>query len=363
MAIGDLFSSTDLPWLNIGGREGDVVLSSRIRLARNFRGIPFPNRADFNQLAKVQEMAASIMPEMELAVRQPFDVVDMDKATSLERKVLVEKSLATWNFLKNTQHRVAFISESRHVSIMVNEEDHLRIQCTVNGLDLDAPLALASGIDDLVESRLDVAFDEKMGYLTSCPTNLGTGLRASVLLHLPGLVYTRNINNIINISQQLGLSIRASYGEDDKEWQGNIFQISNQLTLGFSEEEIIGNLKSAVKEIVSHERRARKALELYRKDQLEDSVWRAYGVLCHARILSEKEVLDLLSKVRLGIDMGFIDEVGAQCFSEILIGSRTSYLQNLAGNENMSGNEVDRMRANVVRKALSEHGAAGSRAS
>ncbi|MBR3457971.1 MAG: protein arginine kinase [Selenomonadaceae bacterium] len=355
MALADLFGSTSLPWLNIGGRESDVVLSSRIRLARNFRGIPFPNRADFTQLAKVQEMASSVLPEMEHAVGQSFDAVDMDRTTPLEREVLIEKRLITRNFLRSPQHRVVFISQGRHVSVMVNEEDHLRIQCMVNGLDLDNPLSMASGIDDLVESQLDVAFDERMGYLTSCPTNLGTGLRASVLLHLPGLVYTRNINNIINISQQLGLSVRALYGEDDQEWQGNIFQISNQLTLGFSEEEIVGNLKSAAKEIVSHERRARKALELYRKDQLEDSVWRAYGILCHARSLSEKEVLDLLSKVRLGVDMGFIGEACAACFSEILIGSRTSYLQNLAGSDNMSGSEIDRMRAEAVRKILSVH--------
>ncbi|MBQ7478470.1 MAG: protein arginine kinase [Selenomonadaceae bacterium] len=355
MALADLFGSTNLPWMDIGGREGDVVLSSRIRLARNFREIPFPNRADFSQLAKVQTMAASVLPDLEREAGQSFDLVDMDKATPLEREVLIEKHLVTRNFLRSPQHRVVFISEGRHVSIMVNEEDHLRIQCMAKGLDLDAPLAMASRIDDLAESKLDVAFDEKMGYLTSCPTNLGTGLRASVFLHLPGLVYTRNINNISNISQQLGLSVRAIYGEDDQEWQGNIFQISNQLTLGFSEEEIVGNLKSAVKEIASNERRARKALELYRKDQLEDSVWRAYGILCHARFLSEKEVLDLLSKVRLGIDMGFIDEVGAACFSDILIGSRTSYLQNMAGNENMSGSEADRMRAATVRHSLSKH--------
>ena len=356
MALADLFGSTSLPWLSSGGREGDVALASRIRLARNFDGIPFPNRADFTQLARVQSMAASVLPDLEQAVKEPFDLVDMDKATPLEREVLIEKQLITRNFLRSTQHRVAFISQGRHVSILVNEEDHLRIQCMESGLDLESPLALASGIDDLVESRLDVAFDEKMGYLTSCPTNLGTGLRASVLLHLPGLVYTRNINNIINISQQLGLSMRALYGEDDQEWQGNLFQISNQLTLGFSEEEIVGNLKSAAQEIASHERRARKALELYRKDQLEDSVWRAYGVLCYARFLSEKEVLDLLSKVRLGIDMGLMEGVEAGRFAEILIGSRTSYLQNIAGNDNMSGSEIDRMRAQVVREILSGHG-------
>lgn len=234
---------------------------------------------------------------------------------------------------------------------MVNEEDHLRIQCMAPGLDLDTPFARASHIDDMVESQVDIAFDEKMGYLTSCPTNLGTGLRASVLLHLPGLVFTRNIQSIMNISPQLGLAIRSVYG-DETESVGNLFQISNQLTLGFSEAEIIENLKTAVMEIVSHERQARKALALYMKERLEDEVWRAYGTLRYARLLSEKEVLELLSKVRLGIDLKLINEVEAGCFSEILISSRTSYLQNLAENENLSKNEIDRLRAEHVRKAL-----------
>ena len=172
-----------------------------------------------------------------------------------------------------------------------------------------------------------------------------------MLLHLPGLVFTRNIQSIMNISPQLGLAIRSVYG-DETESVGNLFQISNQLTLGFSEAEIIENLKTAVMEIVSHERQTRKALALYMKERLEDEVWRAYGTLRYARLLSEKEVLELLSKVRLGIDLKLINEVEAGCFSEILISSRTSYLQNLAENENLSKNEIDRLRAEHVRKAL-----------
>ena len=351
MAVNELLRSSSLSWLAASGKDSDVVLSSRVRLARNFKEIPFPNRADFNQLAAVRLQAEKLLPGIAADLGQAFDLLDLERITPLQRDVLIEKQLISRNFIQNPQHRIVFITADRATSIMVNEEDHLRIQCMAPGLDLDTPFARASHIDDMVESQVDIAFDEKMGYLTSCPTNLGTGLRASVLLHLPDLVFTRNIQSIMNISPQLGLAIRSVYG-DETESVGNLFQISNQLTLGFSEQEILENLKTAVMEIVSHERQARKALALYMKERLEDEVWRSYGTLRYARLLSEKEVLELLSKVRLGIDLKLINEVEAGCFSEILISSRTSYLQNLAENENLSKNEIDRLRAEHVRKAL-----------
>jgi len=354
MSVNTLLRDSSLSWLAAEGRESDVVLASRIRLARNFRQVPFPNRADFNQLAEVRLQVEKILPGIAADLQQDFDLLDMERLSPLQRDVLVEKQLISNNFIQNPQHRVAFITEDCRTSIMINEEDHLRIQCMAPGLDLDTPFAKASHIDDMIEDKLDIAFDEKMGYLTSCPTNLGTGLRASVLLHLPGLVFTHNIESIVNISPQLGLAIRSVYG-DEKERFGNLFQISNQLTLGFSENEIIENLKTAVMEIVSHERQARKALALYMKERLEDEVWRAYGTLRYARLLSEQEVLELLSKVRLGIDLKLINEVAADCFAEILISSRTSYLQNVAENENLSKHEIDRLRANHVRQALLAH--------
>ena len=278
MAVNELLRSSSLSWLAASGKDSDVVLSSRVRLARNFKEIPFPNRADFNQLAAVRLQAEKLLPGIAADLGQAFDLLDLERITPLQRDVLIEKQLISRNFIQNPQHRIAFITADRATSIMVNEEDHLRIQCMAPGLDLDTPFARASHIDDMVESQVDIAFDEKMGYLTSCPTNLGTGLRASVLLHLPGLVFTRNIQSIMNISPQLGLAIRSVYG-DETESVGNLFQISNQLTLGFSEHEILENLKTAVMEIVSHERQARKALALYMKERLEDEVWRSYGTL------------------------------------------------------------------------------------
>ena len=342
MAVRDLYRDYRLPWFGGEGEASDVVLASRVRLARNFARLPFPNRADRQQLAEAQNRAASVFSRIEKTTGQEFDAVGMDALTQMEREVLEEKQLISKNLTQEPAYRSAFISNDRKCSVLVNEDDHLRIHCMAAGLDLRTPLDAAFRVDDVVEETQDVAFDEKMGYLTSCPTNLGTGLRATVLLHLPGLVYTRNINNIINISQQLGLSVRGLYGEGS-ETVGNIFAVSNQLTLGFTEQ---------ATQIIDNERRARKALSMTSKERLEDSVWRSYGVLKYARSIGEGEVLELISKVRLGLDLGFLHEATAERFSELLIASRPSYLKNLAGNDNLSQTEIDRKRAAVVREIL-----------
>ena len=352
MAVRDLSHDYRLSWLGGAGEAGDVVLASRVRLARNFARLPFPNRADQQQLAEAQNRAASVFSRIEETAGQPFDAVGMDTLTELEREVLAEKQLISKSLMQSPAYRSAYISRDRKCSVLVNEDDHLRIHCMAPGLDLRAPLDMAFSIDDAVEETLDVAFDEKMGYLTSCPTNLGTGLRATVLLHLPGLVYTRNMNNIINISQQLGLSVRGLYGEGS-ETVGNIFAVSNQLTLGFTEQAIIENLMNAATQIIDNERRARKALSMTSKERLEDAVWRSFGVLKYARSLGESEVLELISKVRLGLDLGLLHEATAERCSELLIASRPSYLKNLAESDNLSQTELDRKRAAVVRQILS----------
>lgn len=348
-----LLKDYHLPWMTDDGDDRDVILASRVRLARNFRGIPFPNRASFQQLAKVQELAGDVLQGLEAVTGQPFEHMAVDQLTTLERNVLVEKRLATKNFIRNPQYRSVFISRDERCSVMVNEEDHLRIQCAAPGLSLNAPFAMASRIDDLVESKLDIAFDERMGYLTSCPTNLGTGLRASVVLHLPGLAFTNNIDSIINISPQLGLAVRGLFG-NGSEVIGNLYQISNQLTLGFTENELLENLKSAASEIVSRERQARKALEMYAKDRVEDAAWRAYGIMKYARYIASGEVLDLLGRVKLGADLGLLNELDSKFFPETIVASRTNYLQNLAGSDNMSKTELDRSRAAMVRKIFQE---------
>ena len=349
-----LLQDSRLSWLQSGGADRDVVLASRILLSRNLRDLPFPNRADLYELAKVEERVAAAVPALQNVIGENLQAVQMENLSNLQREVLREKQLISEKMLRNPQHRTVYVGESQAVSLMVNEEDHIRIQCVTAGLDLAEPLKKAFAIDDMLESQLDIAFDEKMGYLTSSPTNLGTGLRAAVLLHLPGLVFTRNVSSIINISPQLGLAVRPLYG-DDKEQPVCLFQIANQLTLGYSEQELIDNLRGAVTEIVAHERRARKALALYMKERLEDEVWRAYGTLSYARLLSEKEVLELLSRLRLGMDLKLIRGLAPECYGQMLLASRTSFLQNLAANENLSKTEIDRLRAQHVRRIIEEH--------
>lgn len=353
MAINDLFTDDTISYLQPAA-DSDVVIASRVRLARNLREYPFPNRANINQLAAVLNSIDKVFPGIEQATGEKYYRLAMEKLSSLQREVLIDKMLISSNFGNKADNRAVYIRNDAASSIMINEDDHLRIQCMAAGLNLKEPLKQASLIDDAIEAQLDIAFDEKMGYLTACPTNLGTGIRASVLLHLPGLVFTNNLSNIVNISPQLGLAVRPVFG-GEKETVGAMFQISNQLTLGYSEKEIIDNLTSAVTEIVAHERRARKALALYMKDKLEDEVWRAFGLLAYARILSEAEAIELLSKIRLGVDLKIINEVTADCFAKILLGCRTSFLQNLAENENMSESEINRLRAKHIHEILKAH--------
>lgn len=343
------FITPQLSWLTALGQEADVVLASRVRLARNLKNIPFPNRASSNDLAQIKELIIRLIPAIETATGLSFKYWEIDKLTYLEQQVLLERHLISEKLLTNPENRLLLLSEDSSIAIMVNEDDHLRIQCMTSGLDLMLPLTRAFAIDDAIEAYLNIAFDEKMGYLTSCPTNLGTGLRASVLLHLPALVMTQQMSKIVNISPQLGLAIRGLFGEDNV---GNIFQIDNQLTLGFKEQELIDNLNSTVIEIISHEREARKALVNYSVDKLSNRVWRSFGILKYARFISENEMLDLISKIRLGIDLGIINEVKAEVFNMLLIVSQKNYIQNLNQNDNMTTQEIEKQRAKIIRDIL-----------
>ncbi len=348
-----LFSSPQLSWLNNKGKDSDIALASRIRLARNLKNIPFPNRATLANLAQVKDLILSLIPAIETAIDTHLNCIAVDKLTQLEQNVLIEKFLISDKLVKNPENRLLIVSDDLSIAIMVNEDDHLRIQCMASGVELKTLLTKAFAIDDAIESYLNIAFDEKMGYLTSCPTNLGTGLRASILLHLPALVMTQQISKIINISPQLGLAVRPLFGEDSL---GNIFQISNQLTLGFKEEELIENLYTTVQEIVNHEREARKALLSYSRDKLENRVWRSFGILKYAHSISEDEMLNLVSKVRLGVDMGIVDETKAEILNLLLIAGQRYYLQNLRQNENMSPQEIDKQRSYVIRQIFSQLG-------
>lgn len=346
-----IFTDPSLTWLSNQKKDGDIALASRIRLARNLKNISFPNRAKRSELIQVKELILRLLPAIETATNLHFEYIEMDKLNHLQQNVLAEKFLISQKLIDNPENRLVLLSSDLSVSIMVNEDDHLRIQCMAPGLDLNNCLKRSFAVDDAIESYLNIAFDEKMGYLTSCPTNLGTGLRATILLHLPALVMTQQISKIINISPQLGMAVRGLFGEDNL---GNIFQASNQLTLGFKEQELIDNLSATVQEIILHEQDARKALLSYSHDKLENRVWRSFGILKYAHSISQHEMLNLVSKVRLGVDMGIIDETKADILNLLLVAGQKNYLQNLNEMENMSPQEIEKQRATVIRRIFTQ---------
>jgi protein arginine kinase len=279
-----------------------------------------------------------------------LELINMDEIPSLQKRVLVEKHLISPHLAENSLHGACLLSDNEEISIMLNEEDHLRIQCIFPGFQLTEALKAANEIDDYLEEHVNYAFDEKFGYLTSCPTNAGTGLRASVMMHLPGLVLTQQMSRIVPAINQLGLVVRGIYGEGS-EALGNIFQISNQITLGKSEEDIVEDLKSVVSQIISQERSAREALAKTSNIQLEDRVFRSFGILANSRIIETKEAAQCLSDLRLGIDMGYIKNISKSILNELMILTQPGFLQQYAGGP-LRPDERDIRRAALIRERL-----------
>ena len=265
---------------------------------------------------------------------------------------MVEKHLISPQHAQSHGPKGVIIKDDESVSVMVNEEDHLRIQCLLSAMQLNEAWSLADKIDDVLEQSLDFAFDKDKGYLTSCPTNVGTGMRASVMLHLPGLVLTRQGYQVFATMGQIGLTVRGMYGEGS-EALGNLFQISNQVTQGLTEEEIISHLNSVTLQVVDQERNARQMLHQEAKEQLEDRVWRAYGVLSNARSISSQEAMELLSELRLGIDMKIIQDIDPKVFNKLMVSIQTSFLQKKIQTD-MQSPQRDIIRATTIREILSK---------
>ena len=347
-----LFDCRVPSWMEQPGPEGDIVLSSRIRLARNLSGVPFPGQADETQLAGIGHKVSFSVQDMEDADPvHTYRMLDIAGLTEQERRILVEKHLTSLKHIQQPGQRSLIVRDDTAVSIMVNEEDHFRIQSLTAGLNLKAAWKMADATDNLLEQRLGFAFNEDLGYLTSCPTNLGTGLRASVMLHLPGLVLLGQMHRIVEVSTQLGMAVRGFYGEGTDAYD-NVFQVSNQQTLGFNEKEIIDNVLGLVRQLVEQERAARQLLADDSGDELADRVWRAYGILRYARSLSGQEALGLLSAVRLGIDLGIITHLQPEVFTEMIIGSRSCVVARMAQIEKMDKAERNRLRAKIVRERI-----------
>lgn len=332
------------------GPDSDIVLSSRIRLARNLSEYKFPTLITNEEAKQIIDLFAKKAPESYFDGTSPFELLKMDELQPLHKRVLVEKHLISPSLADSSGLGACLLSENEEISIMINEEDHIRIQCLFPGFQVSEALSMANQMDDWIEKDVNYAFDEKIGYLTSCPTNVGTGLRASVMMHLPALVLTHQMNQIIPAINQLGLVVRGIYGEGS-EALGNIFQISNQITLGKSEEDIVEDLKSVVGQLISQERSARDALVKTSNIQLEDRVFRSYGVLTNCRIIETKEAARCLSDVRLGIDMGYLKNISKNILNELMILTQPGFLQQYAGGP-LRPNERDIRRASLIRERM-----------
>jgi len=339
-------------WMQANGPDSDIVISSRIRIARNVGNEPFPMLATNQQSEEVLQRVASVLDNEQFKRIGTFELLPLADVNELEKRVLVEKHLISPNLANESRNGAVILSENEAISIMVNEEDHLRIQVLYPGFQLKEAWELAERIDDVFESTVDYAYDEKLGYLTSCPTNVGTGIRASVMMHLPALVITQQMSRILQAITQVGLAVRGLYGEGS-EVTGNMFQISNQITLGQTEEEIIDNLHSVARQIIEHEKAARNKLLQESRVKLTDRVRRSFGILCYAEVMDSKEATQRLSDVRLGVDLGLLDPLPANVLNELLVMTQPGYLQRHFGRP-LGPEERDVHRARLFRERLNK---------
>ncbi len=352
MSIDDLLQSTQVGWMDTTeGPDADIVISSRVRLARNLEGIAFPHLLDKEQGEKVSNLIKQAAGESDYEPLGSMTGVGFDQITELERQILVEKHLISPGHARfSDSYRGILANGDGSQSIMINEEDHLRIQALLPGFDLDRCNQQVQAIDDELEKVLDYAFDGERGYLTSCPTNVGTGMRASVMLHLPGIAISSQTKRIFNSIGQFGMVVRGLYGEGT-EVLGNLYQLSNQVTLGLDEGEICQNLILITQQIVEQERRVRASLHSGMAYQIHDRVGRAYGLLNHATIISSNEALTLLSDLRLGVDMGLVKTISATAINKLIVAIRPAHLQKSSGQE-MDAFQRDIRRAAVIKEIL-----------
>ncbi|HBE66962.1 MAG TPA: protein arginine kinase [Planctomycetaceae bacterium] len=315
-------------WLRGSGPESDIVISSRVRLARNLAEFPFVRQAsaeEKSQIAKLAFTEIQNIPQWKKLLYLPLR--DMDE---LDRQFLVERQLMSREMADSEGDRGVVFDTSERFSIMVNEEDHLRIQVMCSGLDLMAAWERIDQIDDLLESRLTYAFHDDLGYLTACPTNVGTGVRISVMLHLPALVITREIEKVFRSLQKINVAVRGLYGEGSQ-FMGDFYQVSNQITLGRTETELVDAVGQVVPRIIEYERRARDFLVNESEQDLHDDVSRAYGILCTAKKISSEETLHYLSKVRMGVNLGLIRSIDVSTINKLFVHTQPAHLQKIRG--------------------------------
>jgi protein arginine kinase len=348
MKLSDLTNHAG-EWLRGSGPMSEVVISSRMRLARNIAGQRFVARSTNHQRQALEQRVRDTILSAQLASKMLY--VDLEGAPEVDRELLVERHLISKQHAAAEGARGVAVGENETVSIMVNEEDHLRIQVLRSGLQLEEAWEQISAIDDKLESKLDFSFHPRFGYLTACPTNVGTGIRVSVMLHLPALKLTGEIEKVFRAAKEMRLAVRGLYGEGT-EATGDFYQISNQTTLGKTEEDIISDFKHLViPKIIDYEHHARRTLLNERTAALDDKVFRALGLLRSARLMAGEEVLFLLSHLRMGVNLGRIKDVDLRTINELFLLTQRAHLQKIQGKK-MDGDIRRAARADYIRQRL-----------
>lgn len=333
-------------WFEKVDSQNPLVVSSRIRLARNVRGVPFPKRMNVTQKEEMLKSIKEILDGVTIDEVGTLKYIDMLAVPDEELFAMVERHVISPDFAKKSGPKGLVISENESVSIMLLEEDHIRLQVLEGGLSLTHAYETAKRIEAILSENLKIAFDPALGYLTECPTNLGTGLRASVMLHLPVLKQSGGLNAIAESVSKIGLTVRGMYGEGSRS-MASLFQLSNQVTLGISEQAAIENLSAIATQIVQKELSTREALD---KKVLEDSVYRALGTLKYARLLTSEEMMNLISSVKLGVEMGILENIDPALPMTILIETQAYSLQKANGR--MTPSDRDVLRADIIRTRL-----------
>ena len=333
-------------WLRGTGPESDIVMSSRVRLARNVAHFPFVSRASTQDRADVERL----LRERLVAVPsgRGLDYIDVGRLDEVDRRFLVERQLISREHAEAQGARGVAIDAREQVSLMINEEDHLRIQCLHSGLDLHGAWDQIRAVDDEIEQVVPYAFHSRFGYLTACPTNVGTGIRVSVMLHLPALVITRQIDKVFRSLQKISLAVRGLYGEGSQAL-GDFYQISNQTTLGRTEEELLQQVGDVVPVVIEYERRARDFLVRETQQNVHDQVSRAYGILRTAHTIKVEEAMQLLSRVRMGVLLGLIGDVKVADINSLLVRTQPAHLQKLRGVQ-LEGSDEKIERARYLRQ-------------
>lgn len=337
-------------WYEKNGTESDVVRSTRIRLARNLKSYPFPKMLSSEQKEEVEEKVKNAFMSGNSVMKDQFDFIKLDKMSTEQIISLVEQHAISPEFASDISGRALLISKDEGISIMINEEDHLRIQVIEEGLELHKAYETIDRIDTLLNESLDFAFDKELGFLTRCPTNLGTGMRASVMLHLPALTEQGAMNRMTSNLSKLGIIVRGTYGEGTNV-VGSLYQFSNQITLGLSEKEAIENLRSIVKQLINEERSARKAM--VESIEVQDKISRSAGILKNSKILSTNELMKLASYVRLGVTSGFLTGISEKEVDSLISKTQPATLM-ADSNKKMTQKERDIQRAETARRICGE---------